>query len=152
MPVREWPLASHEVIVRTIAASTTRTRLTVSAEVDAGESSPRQQDLELLGGQPWASLVRQPVQHLAAGDGTVGHPRCGQLTLGGEHARDRAAALQHVGRQFAPGDVWVNAPQPGSVQAEYLSLNGNGSLSASVLGRSLSTAIVVSLARNMSCR
>ena len=34
---RGRPLTSHEVIVQTIAATTTRTGLTVSAELDPGE-------------------------------------------------------------------------------------------------------------------
>lgn len=34
---RGWPLASHEVMLRTIAATTSRTGLTVHAELDSGE-------------------------------------------------------------------------------------------------------------------
>jgi hypothetical protein len=45
MPVRGRPLASREVIVRTVAASTTRIKLTVSAQVDAGGVFQRHQDL-----------------------------------------------------------------------------------------------------------
>src|ERR1019366_1683027 len=89
MSWRGRPLTSHEVIVQTIAATTTRTGLTVKAELDTGLYPPRADRAAPQGPRRPGRRAGRPAER-TAGAGPA--PAAGQRPATGTRSRPPAQA------------------------------------------------------------